>query len=696
MFAKTKKFFLAIQLCLSAFLCHSQSFDSISTNGTIQLLAKIQKNKVYLRWAPNNSIAWEQGNRFGYKIERFTLFRKKKLLKVPEKLVVTTQPVLPMPLEKWEPYVPLNKYTAIAAQALYGDHFVVTSGQSEVSRLVNQSREMESRFSFALFSADQDFSTAQYSGLALIDSTINNEDKYLYKIYYASSDSLFKGDTTFIFVNATEISEMYPPQQIEAGAKGNAVCLSWNALYYRRIYTGYFVERSDDGGKTFFSLNEEPFVEATSDTLELPRIYHYIDSVGTGYREICYRLRGKSPFGEFGPYSDTICTHSQAFNDVAPLIDSLSLISKAKLLVRWSFPDSLNLYIRGFYIWHSFLPKGPYFTVDTIRNVKTRDCILNAPPRSVYTKISALSVSGEDFYSQPLFFSVPDLFPPEAPSGLTGTIDSSGVVRLRWKRNHEDDINGYQIYRSNHRNEEYSQISHSIITDTLFYDTVPLNNLTRKLYYEITAIDQSFNHSVFSDVLELLKPDTIAPVQPLITHYQLSDTSVTLDVICNISHDVQKCLLYRIDQESDTLMVSEYDADTKRCIDEHPVSGQECVYYLQAIDESGNLSRTDKCLRLNMPITMKDENIRNIKGMADRRNKAVVLKWTKTSRPVRKMIIYRSDPSSSMTAYSSIEGNVTEYRDVGITMNTDYVYRLYAEFIDGRSSPMSQEIKVHY
>jgi hypothetical protein len=72
-------------------------------------------------------------------------------------------------------------------------------------------------------------------------------------------------------------------------------------------------------------------------------------------------------------------------------------------------------------------------------------------------------------------------------------------VELTWAPNLEFDLAGYNIYRSTDTTEAPIKLNQSLIVDTSFTDTSPENTIY--YYYVITAIDQSQNESIASDVV---------------------------------------------------------------------------------------------------------------------------------------------------------------------------------------------------
>jgi len=77
----------------------------------------ISKDRVLLRWAPENSISWQRGNRYGYSVYRRTVMRDGKVIDKPDSSLIGT--FNPLSLESWKPFADSNYY-AVAAEAIYG------------------------------------------------------------------------------------------------------------------------------------------------------------------------------------------------------------------------------------------------------------------------------------------------------------------------------------------------------------------------------------------------------------------------------------------------------------------------------------------------------------------------------------------------------------------------------------------------
>ncbi|MCX6150854.1 MAG: M20/M25/M40 family metallo-hydrolase [Ignavibacteriales bacterium] len=87
------------------------------------------------------------------------------------------------------------------------------------------------------------------------------------------------------------------------------------------------------------------------------------------------------------------------------------------------------------------------------------------------------------------------LIPQLVPVLPTGLVDVPQMhsIEIRWKPNIENDLLGYNIYRSSNESGNYIKLNSSIVQDTLFLDSTPQNGIY--YYYSIKAIDSTLNES---------------------------------------------------------------------------------------------------------------------------------------------------------------------------------------------------------
>lgn len=97
-----------------------------------------------------------------------------------------------------------------------------------------------------------------------------------------------------------------------------------------------------------------------------------------------------------------------------------------------------------------------------------------------------------------------DTTPPSAPGGIDGE-SGDEIIELSWSANSEDDLEGYNLYRSRESfssNSSMDPVNGSdLLTETGYSDQEVENGTT--YYYRLTAIDDSGNESSLSSQVKV-------------------------------------------------------------------------------------------------------------------------------------------------------------------------------------------------
>jgi hypothetical protein len=92
-------------------------------------------------------------------------------------------------------------------------------------------------------------------------------------------------------------------------------------------------------------------------------------------------------------------------------------------------------------------------------------------------------------------YIAPDITPPAAPTGL-GAAAGNATVSLDWADNAEEDLAGYNIYRSTTSGSGYVKLNSLLLSSSNYTDNSVTNGTT--YYYVVTAVDTSNNESAHS------------------------------------------------------------------------------------------------------------------------------------------------------------------------------------------------------
>lgn len=650
----------------------------------IRVLSRVQKNKVLLRWAVTDALAWKKLNKYGYLIERFTIARNNKTLSSPEKVILAKQ-YTPEPLASWETIIETNENAAIIAQALYGEEFSVT-GTDNLQSIVNLSEETEQRFTFALYTADKDFEIAKKAGLGFEDTNIKENEKYLYRVSSNVPNEALKIKYGGVFVNPKEWEALPKPMDFTAHFTDNSTMLSWNFNILAHAYGSYYIERSLDK-KTFERITQKPYTSLNQENTNNNRIF-YVDSIANN-REYSYRIQGISVFGELGPYSDIVSGKGKSILKYVPHLTVKEFKDDTSVNLVWEFPEEGNEEISGFELNRSDKEDNNYVTV--IKNIspKTRTILYNKLNATNYFTITAVGKQGSSRTSFPMLVQPIDSIPPSKPMGIKGTIDSLGVVKISWDANKEKDLLGYRIYKAYNASEEYSQLTVSPNEKNSFEDKVVLKTLNSKVYYIVIAVDYRYNMSEYSEPLILKKPDIIPPAAPVFSKYDIKEGGVSLEWYNSQSEDVALHQLYRQqNDQKDWVLVFEAKNKEEQFQDKSVEEGNTYTYAIFAKDESGLQSLPSPNLSTYVPFYGVMEGIKGFFAQANTTSKTIDLSWNYNNPLVDSFEIYKASEKDALQLIQIVSGTTRQLSDPTITINTNYKYGIRAIFKDGRMSKM--------
>jgi fibronectin type 3 domain-containing protein len=681
-------------MLLSPMIQAQHKYDQPITSA-VKVIANPKDNRITLRWAPTTSLAWVYGNQFGYTIQRITLVRSNTPLKAKEKIILSSY-ISPQPLAAWETEIRQNKYAAVAAQALYGKTFQINQpGGGGMMEMVNQAKESDQRFSFALFAADYSPVVAAMSGLGFVDDRVNYEEHYLYKVWVNMPDNRYPIDTGYVYTGLKEFRDLPAPPKPDVRFLDRQAVISWNYAYHNSTYIAYFIERSTDG-RNFKSISSDPVVPAEN-TPKPTGIINVIDTLQDNNTTYTYRIKGISAFGETGPVSQSAEGRGKKSLSAAPAIRTVTVIGDSVIRVQWEYPSAVIDELSGFQIERSFAPKGPFKPISPVLLPASDEFIDSRPGVSNYYRVVAMNADDRT-YSFPHLAQLQDTIPPALPTGVTGMADTLGVVFLQWNPNKETDLLGYRVYRANFDTHEYGQITVSPVSAPAFTDTINLKTLTRNVYYKIVAIDRHFNPSAFSEAVTVHRPDVLPPAAPSFHHiaYQPGN-GIIVRWIRSASTDIRNYLIYRRTTLDQSWRLLTLLSDTaSQFIDTQVQNKNMYEYSLVASDQSGLQSIPCAPVRITINDHSNKPIIEKFSAKVDTDNKQILLSWTYDAPEVQQFLIYRHGVDGRMRLYESVPSGILQFSDSHLTVNTHYQYSIKAVFRDGAHSPFSKVIKVLY
>ncbi|MCA6381266.1 MAG: hypothetical protein IM574_01745 [Cytophagales bacterium] len=685
---------------LSAILSFTGALSQDTARPGIKVIARVKADSVILRWGPTTPLGWEIANQSGYIISRYTVSKNNELvLQNPETITVAPKPILPLPLAEWEPLVKSDKYSAIAAQALYGKSFKVSNPGNASMQFVDQVQEKESRWSFALFSADNSTPAAKGLGLRFVDKGIKKNEKYVYKVFLANPNPKYLLDTGAVFVDPTEKFELPPPEDVKAEFGDRSVSLHWNTFFFQPIYNSYKVERSDDEGTTYKPTSDLVFVNTRPENGRQPQRTYYLDSLPQNLKIYFYRVRGCTPFGETGPPSAVVKGSGiSSASGIVPTISFTHIFDDGHTLVQWKYPKEMQSRIKGFNVGRATSAKGPFVDINQKLLSPDVDSFRDNSPKAInYYVVKAMGIDGQSATSFPYMVQLEDNTPPAPPKGLKAKVDKQGVATLEWSKNQEEDLIGYRVFKANNPTEEFSQITKDAITNARFIDTINLQTLTKHIYYKVVAVDNRFNASDFSSVLEVERPDIVPPSASQFSRAESTGEKILLEWVPSASNDVDGYELYRAIPADTILTILRYFAkgDSTRFLDSKVELGKQYRYKLVVLDKAG-LRSMPVFVSVNCIDNGVRPSITQIQFKADREARQITLQWLYAKDKIRGFHLFKVYGNNPIRLYKFIDSGKSQFIDRDLKVNTIYGYALKAIFDDGSESELSEIIKVEY
>lgn len=690
-------------ICLFIVVLFS-SIHGFSQSDGISVIGKVKENTILLRWAGVTPMTWQQENKYGVVIERFTIVQNGELIEnVPQtKVRCISNPLKPAPLNQWEKFVEEDDYAAVAAQAIYGNSFETESEDGLISKLRGAS-ELELRHSFALYAADNSMKVAELSGLFFQDSSVEAHSKYLYKIYVPSKE--IRMDTGLVYLNTDEVIPIPKPGDVGANFSEKIVELSWNTKYYSDIFSAYFIERSTNG-IDFKRLSEENIVIVDDKNGEVPDRGEYYDSIPDPDQEYFYQVRGITPFGEISPPSKIVKGKAKlTIKGFNPEIVNTNANDANTVQIKWTFPQERTHLLKGFRVLNALQMEGPFNPIhDDLLPPTQYEYIDTTASQTSYYMIEAEDIHENTTLSFFRLVQPIDTLPPLTPQKIKIQADTSGLVYFSWKKGDENDLKGYRIYTANHPEEEFTEITKDVWTDTTYIDTLNLNTLTEKVYYKVLALDNRYNRSVENQIIEVQRPDILPPVSPVISNYESEEGYISFEWIPSTSTDVVRHQIARKDyQMAEWKIIHQVDSGQAvtdsiglQYIDSLNLeAGKGYWYKIEAVDEVGNVS--EPAILKTQTLDRKIKPAVSIDLQLDRKKHFIRLDWTKYNLiGVERFIIYRAEEGKPLKAYKTVQGVQKEYVDQNPTINKTYQYMVQARFFNGAESELSNPKSIKY
>jgi hypothetical protein len=324
-----------------------------------------------------------------------------------------------------------------------------------------------------------------------------------------------------------------------------------------------------------------------------------------------------------------------------------------------------------------------------------------ADPNSTnYYMVVAVDTAGNERTSLPFYVVMKDSIPPAPPKGLVAKVDTllkKGIVTIRWRQNQEKDLKGYRVYVANNPNGEFLEITRTLIPkDTVFRDTISLLSLTKNVLYRVVAVDNHFNHSRFSEVLEAKRPDIIRPVAPLITSLTTDDKTITVKWQRSPSNDVKAYNLYRREQDKEWVRVKAFqgtELEIRQYKDPAIKEGRAYEYALEVMDASGLVSERSPRVSQTVIGSAYLTDAPEVKATYDEEKKTISLTWRYANYTNYQLVIYRSLGKKPPVPLGTADPGQKEFKELALKKG-QYGYLVKAVFPNGKQSLFSPKTTI--
>lgn len=537
-----------IAILILAVFCINAANAQYNDENPAIISGQYYDDEVILRWVPKTSDTWEEGMERGYTIERYTISDIDGVLTPEDHLaskVTLASNLIPLTETQWDnTNFPDVQTSGAAKHLLYSEEFNPTFIPSSFEEVVNVNDTRANRYTFSMMVADRFFELADAMALGHKDAVIDMKAAYKYTLSFSDNPSI---PIAICVVDLPNTPELEKVKDIKTAGADKLAVLEWDVNHASRFYTSFIIERSSDGIH-YTAVNDIPYiygVDAKSKTN--PGKAYYRDTLPQNGVEYFYRIIGQSPFGIQGPPSDGVkCIGVPGRMDITLSI-ALAEEETDHITIKWGGieADQEN-HIERFEVFRSTKIYAEYEKINVTTLGKDERFFTDFNPLySGYYMVTMYDVNGHYYKSRAILAQPSDVTPPAVPSGLTGEASKEGVITLDWGDNYEEDFQGYRVFRSNLRNANFVDISGEDIEFSGYVDVIPTDMTTDTVFYAIKSSDIRGNHSEFSEILALARPNTVPPSQAVLHNLMPTNEGVKVHWALSESTDLKHHILQR-------------------------------------------------------------------------------------------------------------------------------------------------------
>jgi hypothetical protein len=657
----------------------------------IQAVSKAYGDSVILRWMPNSIDFWRASNQYGYQIFRMEITSDTSVLPGNSNYVLIDS-IAPWSKEKFEMAdIEADSLLIVAAQCLYGNYY-----SSSDNDLMVQSSEVEMRFGMAALAADRSPLAANALGLRYVDRSVSPNTMYDYLIVSGASSSFVENAIISVFNSPSNSLRL---SNYSADSLDRAILLKWDKGS-NNIFSGYKIERSDDGGRSYTEINNAPLLYLENPDEQERTFFSFTDSIPQNYKPYYYRISGVDAFGDWSEPVEVVGMGIDLTPPPPPVMILAQATLKGVIQLKWEVPERPED-LKYFHVLLSDHLDGEYAEVASRLPVTAREYVYQGPlntMRSYYFRLSAEDDKGNRSTTLSYYVHLVDSIAPASPEKLEYRVDSSGIVTLVWEHGDEPDLLGYRVYVANNPNHEFAQLTKEPTPLNAWLDTLNLGLLDKEIYYRVVAEDRSHNLSPFSEILPVKRPDIIPPAAPVLLPIASDLEGIRLRWSPSPSNDLAGYILLRkIEQDSVYYPVRLIGADTTSWHDTTALPEVLYEYSIQAMDQSGLLSELSFPLKGRRMLDLSLLGIERLLLTYNTKDTLAELQWTfrPNSGAIPKdsgylFYLYKKKDPGGWSKIKQFDADISGYKDPDIKQPGKYAYAIKVVRLDGRSGVLTE------
>lgn len=644
---------------------------SFAQNQSHEIGVRQYENKILIRWAPKTYKAWKNGIDSGYVLQRIEV--SDLVNGANNWQILNSSTIKPMPLDLMkQKFGEKNMNAALAAQMIYGKT-TVTNSEDLGDVIKKYKAEQENKLGFVLLACGKDFEVAKAAALAWEDKTYKGNVHYAYRLIAIGQDTIY-GNINLSQLNGFE----YNLPEVEVEKLEKSAHLRWPLEGYP--FWGYYLEKKVKNDWIRTTSSPLIVINTVKDSIERIPIMIETEKYEQNYQKLQYRLVGIDDYGieNTGPIFLSFGVDKTAPS--APENAKALGIDEKTIRVEWKWENLLKSKdVIGFRIDKALNTDFYFLPYSTILPLNTRSFLDKSPEilGSNYYRVATIDTAGNESYSVFTYGMVFDSVAPSIPSNIKCSIDSNGVVNLTWDRPKEIDVFGYRVYFSNNANHAFINLTGKPIETNSYSDTISLKTLTKKAFYKIVALDFNYNHSKFSEAIEIKRPDKIKPQAPFFTNYYTDGNSIKLNWMRSFSDDAEAVVLRRkiAGQLEWTVIFKGKNQKDTFFEDKNVTRNTNYEYEIRVLDESGLWSDNEKTVSIKTIPLQTLEDVSALKAIYNKEKKQVELTWQYLTLKEHYFVIYKSLDGSKFEEIDFVDEN-NSYIDKSIKREQLYFYKI--------------------